>query len=161
MERTRSGGDPGVWIRLPAMPPPPGRACGAVPVPLRLPLFSGIWAAERSSISVQRLWQRFHTEPENRWSWSRSCPTLDAPDDDPYLWLEDIEGPQALDWVEAQDAATLKRFGDGPFVGDRDTLPRQPLDAHSAEYRPRICHFIWVVLTFDCSDRWQDVRTVV
>ena len=49
-------------------------------------------------------------------------PTLDAPDDDPYLWLEDIEGPQALGWVEAQNAATLKRFGDGPFAGDRDTL---------------------------------------
>ena len=88
-------------------------------------------------------------------------PTLDAPDDDPYLWLEDIEGPQALDWVEAQNAATLKRFGDGPFVRDRDTLPHQPLDAHSAEYRPHVCHFIWIVLTFDCSDRWQDVRTVV
>ena len=34
-------------------------------------------------------------------------PTLGAPDDDPYLWLEDIEGSRALDWVEAQNAATL------------------------------------------------------
>ena len=49
-------------------------------------------------------------------------PTLDAPDDDPYLWLEDIEGPRALDWVEAQNAATLQRFGHGPFAADRDAL---------------------------------------
>ena len=37
-------------------------------------------------------------------------PTLDAPDDDPYLWLEEIEGARALDWVEAQNAATLNVF---------------------------------------------------
>ena len=49
-------------------------------------------------------------------------PTLDAPDDDPYLWLEDIEGPRALGWVEAQNAATLKRFGQGPSAADRDAL---------------------------------------
>jgi prolyl oligopeptidase len=49
-------------------------------------------------------------------------PTLDAPDDDPYLWLEDIEGPRALDWVEAQNAETLQRFGRGAFAADRDAL---------------------------------------
>lgn len=49
-------------------------------------------------------------------------PTLDAPDDDPYLWLEDIEGPRALEWVEAQNAATLQRFGRGPFAANRDAL---------------------------------------
>ena len=49
-------------------------------------------------------------------------PTLAAPDDDPHLWLEDIEGPRALDWVETQNAATLQRFGGGPFARDRDTL---------------------------------------
>jgi prolyl oligopeptidase len=49
-------------------------------------------------------------------------PTLDAPEDDPYLWLEDIEGPRALDWVEAQNAATLQRFCRGQFAADRDAL---------------------------------------
>jgi prolyl oligopeptidase len=51
-----------------------------------------------------------------------SRPTLAAPDDDPHLWLEDIEGPRALDWVGAQNAATLRRFGGGPFARDRDAL---------------------------------------
>jgi len=51
-----------------------------------------------------------------------SRPTLEAPDDDPYLWLEEIEGPRALDFVAAQSAATLKRFGDARFAVGRDTL---------------------------------------
>src|ERR1700722_712740 len=49
-------------------------------------------------------------------------PTIEAPDDDPYLWLEEIDGERALAWVEAQNAATLARFGDDRFAADRDTL---------------------------------------
>jgi prolyl oligopeptidase len=49
-------------------------------------------------------------------------PTREAPDDDPYLWLEEIDGKRALAWVEAQNAATLTRFGDARFAADRDTL---------------------------------------
>jgi prolyl oligopeptidase len=49
-------------------------------------------------------------------------PTLDAPDDDPYRWLEEIDGAAALDWVERQNAATLARFGDARFEADRETL---------------------------------------
>jgi prolyl oligopeptidase len=49
-------------------------------------------------------------------------PTLDAPDDDPYLWLEEVDGERALAWVEAQNAATLGKFGDVRFAADRDTL---------------------------------------
>src|SRR2546430_274218 len=49
-------------------------------------------------------------------------PSLAAPDDDPYLWLEEIDGARALAWVEAQNATTLARFGDARFAADRDTL---------------------------------------
>ena len=49
-------------------------------------------------------------------------PTLAAPDDDPFLWLEDVEGQKAQDWVEAQNARTLARFGDAAFAADRDGL---------------------------------------
>ena len=49
-------------------------------------------------------------------------PTLAAPDDDPYLWLEDIDGARALQWVEAQTAETLRRFGSDRFARDRDVL---------------------------------------
>jgi prolyl oligopeptidase len=49
-------------------------------------------------------------------------PTPAAPDDDPYLWLEEIDGERALAWVEAQNRATLARFDDARFAADRDTL---------------------------------------
>jgi prolyl oligopeptidase len=49
-------------------------------------------------------------------------PTVEAPDDDPYLWLENIDGERALAWVEAQNAATLARFGDAGYAADRDVL---------------------------------------
>ena len=37
-------------------------------------------------------------------------PTLEAPDDDPYLWLEEIEGERALAFVEQQNKLTLGKF---------------------------------------------------
>jgi prolyl oligopeptidase len=49
-------------------------------------------------------------------------PTLAAPDDDPYLWLEEIEGDRAVDFVERQSRLTLEKFGHAGFAGDRDTL---------------------------------------
>src|SRR4051812_30787935 len=49
-------------------------------------------------------------------------PTIAAPDDDPYLWLEDVEGERALDFVEAQNRRTLEKFGGAQFAADRDVL---------------------------------------
>ena len=49
-------------------------------------------------------------------------PTLAAPDDDPYLWLEAVDGAEALRWVEAQTAETLRLFGTAQFARDRDIL---------------------------------------
>jgi prolyl oligopeptidase len=42
-------------------------------------------------------------------------PTLAAPDDDPYLWLEEVEGRRANGWVTGQNARTLAAFA-GPAV---------------------------------------------
>jgi prolyl oligopeptidase len=49
-------------------------------------------------------------------------PTIAAPDDDPYLWLEDIEGERALGFAEQQSRRTLQKFGGAGFAADRDTL---------------------------------------
>lgn len=49
-------------------------------------------------------------------------PTVTAPDDDPYLFLEDIDGARALAWVEQQNAVTLARFGGAGLDRDRDVL---------------------------------------
>jgi prolyl oligopeptidase len=49
-------------------------------------------------------------------------PTIAAPDDDPYLWLEEVEGARALDFAEQQSRLTLQKFGDAGFAADRDAL---------------------------------------
>ncbi len=49
-------------------------------------------------------------------------PTLAAPDDDPYLWLEEVEGERALAFVEQQNRLTLAKFADAGFAADRDSL---------------------------------------
>jgi prolyl oligopeptidase len=49
-------------------------------------------------------------------------PTILEPDDDPYLWLEEIEGSRALAFVDAQNAVTLARFSNAGLTADRDAL---------------------------------------
>lgn len=49
-------------------------------------------------------------------------PTLSAPDDDPHLWLEEIDGGRALNFVERQNGRTLRAFGGAAFERDRDAL---------------------------------------
>lgn len=49
-------------------------------------------------------------------------PTIAAPDDDPYLWLEEVEGERALAFVAQQNRRTLEQFGGAGFAADRDTL---------------------------------------
>ncbi|MFH5926385.1 prolyl oligopeptidase family serine peptidase [Roseomonas xinghualingensis] len=49
-------------------------------------------------------------------------PTLAAPDDDPWFWLEEVEGERALTWVAKQNAATLGRFADARYAADRDAV---------------------------------------
>jgi prolyl oligopeptidase len=49
-------------------------------------------------------------------------PTIAAPDDDPYLWLEEIEGQAATAFADRQSKATLEKFGTAGFAADRDAL---------------------------------------
>lgn len=49
-------------------------------------------------------------------------PTLNAPDDDPYLWLEDVEAERTLAWAPSQSARTLGHFGGTQFDHDHDAL---------------------------------------
>jgi len=47
-----------------------------------------------------------------------------ATSDDPFLWLEDVEGPRALEWVTAHNTATLTELGRDPLFA---TLESQVL----------------------------------
>ncbi|TJV91220.1 MAG: S9 family peptidase, partial [Mesorhizobium sp.] len=68
-------------------------------------------------------------------------PTLNAPDDDPHLWLEDVEGEPALAWTASQSAKTLKLFAGKQFERDRaaltvmyDRFDRIPLVTRHGQY---------------------------
>ena len=41
--------------------------------------------------------------------------TTSAKEADPYLWLEQIQGDKALDWVRKQNAATQQKLGKHPL----------------------------------------------
>ena len=49
-----------------------------------------------------------------------------APTDDPYLWLEEVEGAKALSWVEEQNKESLALFESdtryGDFLGAAETI---------------------------------------
>lgn len=60
---------------------------------------------------------------------------------DPYLWLEDVTGDEALDWVRARNEPTLARFRDAQFERMRtealevlDTDARIPYVVRRGEY---------------------------
>ncbi|MEP6745616.1 MAG: S9 family peptidase, partial [Gemmatimonadota bacterium] len=54
---------------------------------------------------------------------AQGAPTVGATDD-PFLWLEEVEGPRALEWVTQRNAATLAELGNDPLFG---TLEREVL----------------------------------
>lgn len=61
--------------------------------------------------------------------------------EDPYLWLEDVTGDEALDWVRARNEPTLARFRDAGFERMRtealevlDTDARIPYVVRRGEY---------------------------
>ena len=53
---------------------------------------------------------------------SDARPTLSEPDDDPYIWLEEVEGEAALAWVAQRNAETLARFGGPEFEAEAEVL---------------------------------------
>ena len=49
--------------------------------------------------------------------------------DDPYLWLEDIDGARAMDWVRQQDATTVSRYASSPAFKQLDARLLEVLDS--------------------------------
>ncbi|KUI07003.1 prolyl oligopeptidase [Mycolicibacterium acapulense] len=52
-------------------------------------------------------------------------------DEDPYLWLEDITGDDALDWVRKHNEPTVARFGGGRF----EQMRREALEVLDTDAR--------------------------
>src|SRR5476651_2094416 len=73
-------------------------------------------------------------------------PTIAAPDDDPYLWLEEVEGARALDFAEQQSRLTLQKFGGAGFAADRDTLAAifdRPDNIPYVTRRGGLLYYLW------------------
>ena len=51
-----------------------------------------------------------------------SAPSLTDPDNDPWLWLEEVEGRRATVWADEQTAASVRRFGGAQYEADREAL---------------------------------------
>lgn len=49
-------------------------------------------------------------------------PTIADPDNDPYLWLEELDDEDVMAWVKTQNDKTLKAYGSADFLADRDAL---------------------------------------
>ncbi|MGZ8408014.1 MAG: hypothetical protein ACXWVJ_08295, partial [Caulobacteraceae bacterium] len=43
-----------------------------------------------------------------------AAPAQAAPVDDPYIWLEDIDGVRAMEWVKAHNAKAAARLESDP-----------------------------------------------
>jgi prolyl oligopeptidase len=52
--------------------------------------------------------------------------------DDPFLWLEEVEGERAMSWAEARNAETLTALGQHPLF---DALRREALEILTSEGR--------------------------
>ncbi len=66
---------------------------------------------------------------------------------DPYLWLEDIDGARALDWVRAHNAATERKLASQPIYQELRREALSALDSPSrlpgVEQRGRWIYNLW------------------
>ena len=55
---------------------------------------------------------------------NKSLPNLESPDDDPRIWLEDIEGERALSWVAKENARSLATLDQDALAKDTQLLKK-------------------------------------
>ena len=52
-------------------------------------------------------------------------------DDDPFLWLEEVDGERSLDWVKAENARTAERLKAGPLFDELYAQAKETLNSAS------------------------------
>jgi prolyl oligopeptidase len=55
----------------------------------------------------------------------------DVPSEDPFLWLEEVDGERALDWVKAQNASTAERLKSEPLFDELYAQAKATLNSAS------------------------------
>src|SRR6476661_5797499 len=60
--------------------------------------------------------------------------TSEAPED-PYLWLEDVTGEEALDWVRARNEPTKAEYCSGEFGAEFEQMRNEALEVLDTDTR--------------------------
>jgi len=71
------------------------------------------------------------------------------PADDPFVWLEDVEGARSMEWVNAKNAATIAQLGGSPLYQTLYDRIKQILDSKDKIAFPNI-------LGTSIYNFWQD-----
>ncbi|QUR66213.1 prolyl oligopeptidase family serine peptidase [Mycobacterium spongiae] len=58
-----------------------------------------------------------------------------ADDTDPYLWLEEVDGEEALDWVRARNQPTMEEFCAGKLQDEFDRMRAEALEVLDTDTR--------------------------
>ena len=117
---------------------------------MRLPRPASLLAALAVSLTAQASFAMSNAKPA---SVSPSSDSRAATIADPYLWLEDVDGPRSLEWVKAENARSLKVLEGDPRYA---SLHAQALELAQAKDRiPRPEFIGGEVYNF-----WQDADHV-
>jgi prolyl oligopeptidase len=65
-------------------------------------------------------------------------PPAPRPADDPFIWLEEVDGTRAMDWVKAKNSATLDELGKSPLYQPIFERTKQVLDSRDRIASPTI-----------------------
>ena len=65
-------------------------------------------------------------------------PTTPRPPDDPFMWLEEVDGDRAMEWVKAKNTATLDQLGKLPLYQQIFDRTKKVLDSRDRIAMPTI-----------------------
>ena len=65
-------------------------------------------------------------------------PTIPRPPDDPFMWLEEVDGNRAMEWVKAKNTATLDQLGKSPLYQQIFDRTKKVLDSRDRIAMPTI-----------------------
>ena len=65
-------------------------------------------------------------------------PTTSRPPDDPFMWLEEVDGDRAMEWVKAKNTATLDQLGKSPLYQQIFDRTKKVLDSRDRIAMPTI-----------------------
>ena len=79
------------------------------------------------------------SEPETEAETSEVSLTVSPDREDPNLWLEEVEGERALEWVRAQNARTLEHLQSNPAYAELEAAALEVVNSSTVQYATDRC----------------------